>query len=70
MSLDRVTSRPASFTKRLFRSGEALRFQWLRDHVEIPGATLASYTTPTLALADSGAVFSVIVYSGRTTSAA
>ena len=42
-------------------SGDALRYQWLRDSVAITGATGTSYTTPTV-LGDNGARFSVLVY--------
>lgn len=42
--------------------GPALRYQWLRNSVAIAGATSASYTTPALALGDSGAVYAVVVY--------
>jgi len=42
-------------------SGDALRYQWLRDSVAISGATGASYTTATV-LGDNGARFSVLVY--------
>ncbi len=45
-------------------SGEALRYQWLRNGLPIGSATEASYTTPALALADSGAVYSVAVFNG------
>lgn len=45
-------------------SGDALRYQWTRDGVAIAGATAASYTTPPLALADSGAAFAAVVYNG------
>ncbi len=45
-------------------TGNALRYQWLRNGGAIAGADSASYTTPALALADSGAVYSVIVYNG------
>jgi hypothetical protein len=44
-------------------SGDALRYQWLRDNVAIIGATGTSYTTPTV-LSDNGARFSVLVYNG------
>ncbi len=44
--------------------GSGLRYQWTRNGVAIPGATEANYTTPVLALADSGAVYGVIVYNG------
>lgn len=45
-------------------TGDALRYQWTRNNVGIVGATSASYTTPALALADSGAVYGVVVYNG------
>lgn len=45
-------------------TGDGLRYQWLRNGVAIDGATSASYLTPTAALADSGAVYAVIVYNG------
>jgi alpha-tubulin suppressor-like RCC1 family protein len=45
-------------------AGTAPQYQWTRNGVAIEGATSASYTTPALALADSGAVYAVIVYNG------
>ncbi|EHR69768.1 immunoglobulin I-set domain-containing protein [Burkholderiales bacterium JOSHI_001] len=45
-------------------SGSGLRYQWLRNNVAIPGADSASYTTPALAPADSGAIYAVLVYNG------
>lgn len=45
-------------------TGDLLRYQWTRNAVAIDGATAASYTTPALALGDSGAVYAVIVYNG------
>jgi Carboxypeptidase regulatory-like domain/Immunoglobulin I-set domain len=38
-----------------------LAYQWRRNGQNIAGATAASYTTPLLAAADDGAVFSVVV---------
>ena len=38
-----------------------LSFQWSKNGVEIAGANGASYTTPTIALADSGSTFRVSV---------
>ena len=38
-----------------------LTYQWRRNGADIPGATSASYTTPPLALGDSGTVFDVVV---------
>jgi hypothetical protein len=45
-------------------TGDALRYQWTRNNVGIAGATSASYTTPALVLADSGALYGVVVYNG------
>lgn len=45
-------------------SGDGLLYQWMRNQVAIGGATSSSYATPALTLADSGAVYSVIVYNG------
>ncbi len=43
-------------------SGTGIHYQWLRNGLEISGATLNAYTTPMLTLADSGAVYTVIVF--------
>jgi alpha-tubulin suppressor-like RCC1 family protein len=43
-------------------TGEALRYQWLKNGVAVPGATSAAYMTPPTQASDNGAVFSVIVY--------
>ena len=45
-------------------TGSQLEYQWRRDDVDIPGATSASFTLPAVTLADSGAVFHVIVSNG------
>ncbi|MEO8154465.1 MAG: immunoglobulin domain-containing protein [Rhizobacter sp.] len=45
-------------------TGDALHYQWTRNQVAIAGATSASYATSKLTLADSGAVYGVIVYNG------
>jgi sugar lactone lactonase YvrE len=45
-------------------SGSSLRYQWTRNSIAITGAVSASYTTPALTLADSGAVYGVVVYNG------
>ena len=51
---------PATFS--VVAAGSApLSYQWMRDSVDIPGATSASYTLPTAILADSGADFQVRV---------
>ncbi len=43
-------------------SGEALRYQWMRNGAVVEGATAGTFTTGPLTLADSGAVFAVLVY--------
>jgi glucose/arabinose dehydrogenase len=45
----------------------SLTYQWQRDGVDIPGATSATYTLPTAALEDNGAVFRVLVSNGTQT---
>lgn len=40
---------------------EPIQYQWQRDGVPIAGADKATFTTPALALADSNAVFKVVV---------
>ena len=42
-------------------TGSALNYQWSKNGTAIVGATGASYTTPAVALTDSGATFSVAV---------
>ena len=43
-------------------SGTApLSYQWKKNGINIPGATLASYTTPAASLSDNGSSFSVVV---------
>ena len=54
----------ASATFSVAASGDHLGYQWTRNQVAIAGATGTSYTTPALALADSGAVYAVIAYNG------
>jgi hypothetical protein len=54
----------ASATFSVTASGDHLGYQWTRNQVAIAGATGASFTTPALALADSGAVYAVIAYNG------
>lgn len=51
---------PASFA--VAATGDALKYQWLKNGVAIAGATSADYTTPAAEASDNGAVFSVIVY--------
>ena len=45
-------------------NGPGLRYQWLLNGLTISGANEASYTTSMLTVANSGAVYSVIVYNG------
>ena len=67
-----ITTQPASASVSLGATatfgvaadGSLLRYQWTRNGVAIPGAVGASYTTPALALGDSGAVYAVVVYNG------
>jgi len=40
---------------------EPLRYQWMKNGVDIPLATNASYTTPPTTMADNGAIYSVLV---------
>ncbi len=54
----------SSATFNVTASGDAVRYQWTRNQVAIGGATSTSHTTPTLTLADSGAVYAVVVYNG------
>ena len=57
----------ASATYSLLASADALRYLWLRNGLPISGAmsgTTSSHTTAVLALADSGAIYSVIVFNG------
>jgi len=52
--------RAATFT--VVATGTApLSYQWSKNGAEIPGATSTSYTTPTVALSDSGSSFQVTV---------
>jgi len=39
-------------------------YQWKRNGIDIPGATGPNYTTPALAFADNGALYSVVVSNG------
>ncbi len=53
---------PSSATFSVGASGlDPLTYQWRRDGSAIPGAVAASYTTPSLTLADDGSVFDVVV---------
>ncbi len=57
-----IEASTATFT--VTATGAALRYQWLRNGLTIAGATSASHTTLATALADSGAVYGVLVYNG------
>ena len=53
----------ATFT--VLATGSApLSYQWRRNGTAIPGATSASYTTPSQSTSDSGATFSVVISNG------
>lgn len=54
----------ATATFGVIATGDALRYQWLRNGTVVPGATGASHTTASLLQADSGAVYSVVVFNG------
>lgn len=60
--LDRSVQAGNATTFSVAASGRpAPGYQWRRNGVAIDGATAASYTTPPLTLADSGATYSVVV---------
>jgi Tol biopolymer transport system component len=67
-----VTQQPASTTANqgdtatftVAASGSDPRYTWMVNGSPIGGANAASYTTPTLVGANSGAVYSVIVHNG------
>ena len=61
---NRSVTEGASATFNVTASGDHLGYQWTRNQVAIAGATGASYTTPALGLADSGAIYAVIAYNG------
>ncbi len=61
-SVNVATGNTATFT--VVAEGHALSYQWQRDGADIAGAVAASYTTPALSLADSGASFRVRVTNG------
>jgi hypothetical protein len=62
---------PATFSAAATGSA-TLTWQWLRNGVEIAGATGASYTVPAARIGDTGALFSVVVQDagGKATSGA
>ena len=44
--------------------GQTLTYQWQVNGVDIPGATGASYTTPSTSSTDNGAIYTVVVTNG------
>jgi hypothetical protein len=59
-SLTVTAGQTATFT--VVAAGTApLSYQWQKNGVNIAGATVASYTTPTTTTSDSGSTFSVVV---------
>ena len=51
-------------TFRVDSAGSGRHYQWLRNGSPIASSDADAYTTPSLTVADSGAVYSVIVYNG------
>jgi hypothetical protein len=65
-----ITTQPANVTVRAGRKAKftvtatgtaPLTYQWMKNGVNISGATRASYTTPATTGADNGALFAVVV---------
>jgi hypothetical protein len=54
-----LTDGTATFTVNV--TGTGLRYQWKKNGTDIPGATSASYTTPSASYTDNGAQYSVVV---------
>ena len=59
--LDVTVDEGQSAEFRVEARGSQLSYQWQRDGVDIPGATLATLTLPVVSLDDAGAVFRVTV---------
>ncbi|MBK9518919.1 MAG: hypothetical protein IPO09_16525 [Anaeromyxobacter sp.] len=57
-----VEGSSATFT--VAATGAGLGYQWLRNGLVVPGATGPTHTTPATTLAESGALYAVLVYSG------
>jgi len=58
-----AAGKTATFT--VVATGSApLSYQWRRNGTAIPGATSASYTTPSQSTTDNGATFSVVISNG------
>ncbi len=56
---------PATATFSVAAQGSSLAYQWTRSGAPIAGATSASYTTPATAVADSGALYAVVISNTR-----
>ena len=65
-----ITTQPANKTVRVGQTAKfsvtatgtnPLQYQWMKNGVNITGATKASYTTPPTTAADNGSLFAVIV---------
>jgi Concanavalin A-like lectin/glucanases superfamily len=60
-SVSLLEGQTATFTVGASQGSASFTYQWQKNSVDIPGATNATYTTPLLALADSGASYHVLV---------
>ena len=64
-----ITTQPAAqsvtagqtATFSVIATGTSLKYQWKKGGTDIAGATASTYTTPATSMADSGAVFTVVV---------
>ena len=64
-----ITTQPAAqsvtagqtATFSVIATGTSLKYQWKKGGTDISGATSSTYTTPATSMADSGAVFTVVV---------
>jgi hypothetical protein len=52
---------PATATFNVSASGKNLRYQWQKNRVDIPGATLPSYTTPPTTLWEMGSAYRCVI---------
>ena len=55
-----TAGQPATFSVVATGTG-TLSYQWKRDGADIAGATASTYTTPVLAVGDSGKAYTVVV---------
>ena len=58
---DRTVIEGQTATFSVAATGGSLSYQWQKNGVNISGATIATYITPSATLADNGAIFRVIV---------